>query len=387
MTRRQKYPVGMRTRARTDGTTRAWWEPNAAARALGFKSVDLDGTRLTWSAREAERINREVEAARRGDDLATARKRGRTIEDLIEHYRRSRKFDILKSATKPGYLSNLRIISEKWGAALITDFSKPVIYAWYETLAETRGRASAVALIRMMSVLFSHAERIGWRAENSNPCSNLGMEIPKPRRTTISWAQIDLLTATADKLGHKATGTAILMSALQGQRQTDIIEATRAAFAHIEMPGTGDEGRAWVWQLTRSKRGTEGVMLVHPELVPRVVAAVMARPDPADKLLIDELSGRAFTPDTIKKRWITVRAVAAKQDPALAAVQFRDLRRTFGVLARASGASREDVGDVLGNSAATDPRLGDTYMPASFYTASRAVMALKRPATKEPKKA
>ena len=65
----------------------------------------------------------------------------------------------------------------------------------------------------------------------------------------------------------------------------------------------------------------------------------------------------------------------------------QDLRRTFGVLARSGGASRDDVGDVLGNSAGSDPQLGEIYMPPSFDTASRAVMSIRRPTADKRKKA
>lgn len=388
MTKRRKHPVGLRTRTRRDGSLRCWWEPNAAASKLGFPPVELDGTRLTWSARAAERINRDVAAARRGEDLNTARKRGRTIEDLVETYKRSRKFLRLSAGSKPGYLSNLQIISRKWGTALVTDFTKPVIYAWYETLHDTSGATTAIAVIRMFSILFAHAERIGWRAENSNPCRNLGMSVPKPRHQVFTWAQLDLLVATADKMGLRATGTAILLSALQGQRQTDVIKAGRDEFRLVPLTDatTGQARKAWVWIFTRSKRGNEGGMELHQDVIPRVRAALAANID-IDRLLIDELGGRPFTSDAIKHRWARVRTEAAKKDPTLAGMQFRDLRRTFGALARAAGASSEDIGDVLGNSAATNPRLGVTYMPPSFTTASRAVHALRRPETTEEKKA
>lgn len=57
------------------------------------------------------------------------------------------------------------------------------------------------------------------------------------------------------------------------------------------------------------------------------------------------------------------------------------------MLSRAGGATKDDTGDVLGNSAAVNPRLGETYMPAQLETASRAVMAIKRPAKAKGRKA
>ncbi|MCB1349821.1 MAG: hypothetical protein KDK11_14730 [Maritimibacter sp.] len=391
MTRRpaQKTPPGMRTRDRADGSTRAWWEPNASARALGFQPVELDGNRLTWSAREAERINREVAAARKGDtprgDPRHAKPGSRTIDDLVETYRRSRQFAAKKPATQRDYLGAFRLISRKWGRHPVSEFTKPVMYAWHETLAETAGQAQAVALIRKMSLLFSHAELLGWRAEGSNPCSRLKMAVPKPRPRWLTWAELDALVAAADRLGLAATGTAILLSALQGQRQTDVIEASPAAFTHVEIPGEAAAGRVWIWQLTRSKRGTEGAMPLHPEVTPRVRAALAAHPG-SPTLLVDELGGLPFTPDAIRDRFARVRAAAAKDTPSLRDVQFRDLRRTFSVLARAAGADKADVGDVLGNTAATDARLGQTYMPPTFYTARRAVAMVRRPTPSEEEK-
>ena len=98
-------------------------------------------------------------------------------------------------------------------------------------------------------------------------------------------------------------------------------------------------------------------------------------------LLVDEATGEAYTDDLLRRRFIAVRAAAARTRPSLLRpnLQLRDLRRTFGVLARAGGGLREDVGDVLGNSAAVDPLLNETYMPASFETASRAVLSIVRP--------
>lgn len=385
-------PVGkkvarLRQRERSDGTWRIWWEPEASVRLLGFQSVELDADRPTWSAREAEKLNREVVRIRAGGEPHAPRVTGRTIEDLIEDYRRSRKFRALKPATQVSYAANFRLILAKWGSRAVADFTKPVMYAWHETLADNAGHSQAVALIRSMSILFSHAEMIGWRAEGSNPCSRLGMKTPAPRAGTFTWDQLDLMVAVADRLGLAATGTAILLSALQGQRQTDVISARAAAFrlARIVDPDTEAETRVWVWEFVRSKRGNTGAMEVHPDVLPRL-RALLARNDGREVLLIDELGGLPFTTFSIGDRFDRVRAEAARTDPAIADLQFRDLRRSFGALARAGGATKDDVGDVLGNSAATNPRLGETYMAPSFFTASRAVRAIRRPAAPDRKR-
>lgn len=57
----------------------------------------------------------------------------------------------------------------------------------------------------------------------------------------------------------------------------------------------------------------------------------------------------------------------------MARLHFRDLRRTFGALARAGGAPKSDTADVLGCSAANNSRLCATYTAPKFHTASPAV--------------
>ncbi|SOC09613.1 hypothetical protein [Rhodobacter maris] len=100
--------------------------------------------------------------------------------------------------------------------------------------------------------------------------------------------------------------------------------------------------------------------------------------------------------DRFQRRWATLRRTAAAAlaaegaaaaAEALAGLQFRDLRRTFGALSRAGGATKDDTADVLGNSAAVDQHLADIYMAPQLETSGRAVTAVQRPQKQERKKA
>lgn len=378
-------PPNLRERSRANGSTRIWWEPSAAARKLGFDAVELDAKRLTWSVREAEKLNRELAAAQKAGRRAAPASSGRSVEALVEAYRRSRKWDGLKPATRRDYDAAFRLIIRKWGPYQIRDFDKPTVYAWYETLTEHSGAWQAKSLLRKFSILFSHAEILGWRAENSNPCTKLALQSPKGRARTASWPEIDALLAAADRLGLLSIRVAITLALFQGQRQTDVFSATRAAFAQMHFPGPqGDAAPGWVWAFQRSKRGNEAVMRLHDEAAAAVEAA-MANPAPDhDRLIWDERTGRAYDTTNFQTRWQDVRAAAIDADtvnalPDLATLQFRDLRRTFGVLARRAGVSRDDVGDALGNSIARNPQLAGIYTPAEIETRSRAIRAIERP--------
>lgn len=386
--RRPVDPPGMRSRGRTDGTVRVWWEPSPAARKLGFDPVDLDADRMSWSRKRATDLNAEVAAAAAGGPKAGARKGaagGRTISALIADYQQSPHFTAsLAPKTRESYRKLLLQVEAKWGTYRVGDFDKATMTAWYETLFAAKGARMAQALIRQMSILFSRAESIGWRPENSNPCMRLRVVTPRPRSRAGRHDELAAMLKGADALGLSSMALAIRLAVYQGQRQTDIRTATRGAFALRSLPGR--KGQVWVWQFVRSKRGNAGAMIVHPAVVPALRAALAdtgtaAQPRLADAaLILDEATGAPPSEFLFNKRWRAVLDWAADPDrgncPSVADLQFRDLRRTFAVLARAGGASKDDVADVLGNSAAVNPILGETYMPASFETASRAVAAV-----------
>ncbi|MGR3522703.1 MAG: hypothetical protein ACU0FT_08110 [Paracoccus sp. (in: a-proteobacteria)] len=375
-------PPGLRERPRSDGTTRIWWEPSATARNLGFAAVELDEGRLTWSRREAEKLNREFEAAQRTGKRVIRTAGGRTIEALIEHYVKSLAFTELAPKTRKSYSGNFRLIVEKWGTSPVRDFTKPVMRTWYETLYRTKSDYTAMALVRAMSLLFSHAEMIGWRTEGTNPCHRLKMRTPRPRRRSASWDEIDVLVATADSIGLPSIGTAILLSLLQGQRQADVIKATCGEFERRRTMDGGAAGSRIQWTFSRSKRGNAGAFWLHSEVAARVACLIDGAGDPQRRLLLDEETGAAYDEDLFSRRWRKVRDAAADRQGSITQIgrlQFRDLRRTFGVLSRSGGATRDDTADVLGNSAATNPRLAETYMPSQLDTASRAIEAIRRP--------
>lgn len=381
---------GLRQRQRADGSWRLWWEPSGSARALGFDPVELDENRLSWSARRARELTDLVARKRRGEATAPVGAAGRTMSALIHAYLQGDDFREKRTATQASYRRNLAIIDEKWGAFAVPAFTKPIMHEWYQACRRTRGDTQAVRLLGMCSILFGFAELKGWRAENSNPCAKLKMKIPSPRQRVASWAELDALLDAAHEQGLPSVGTAALLSALQGQRQTDILAATCDAFSQVTVPAAGQaQQTVWAWRVDRSKRGTLGLMQVHPIVLDRVLPLIADRPGDAP-LLIEERTGHRYDTFLFQSRWSEVREAAARHCPSLTGadvLQFRDLRRSFSVWAKAGGAGNEDVGDVLGNSAALDPRLEETYMPSTFATASRAVLSIARPDPSERKKA
>lgn len=379
MARKPKPPVpdqikGLRQRQNADGSWRLWWEPSAVERKLGFKPVRLSADAPTHAAREARALNAKVEQAR--DPTAKARSYGRTIADLIEVYKSSRYWADRAPKTQQSYDRLHAQILRKWGDENVIEFTKPVMATWYETIAATGKVTLARQLIRQMSILFSHAEIIGWRPENSNPCFRLRMVSPKPRSARVSWADLDALVTTADMAGLPSIGTAALLLVLQGQRSTDVRKARLSDFELVAL--TDDAPPVWVWVLDQSKRGKRVAMQLHPEVEARIKPMLLRAAENASAPVCPRPdTGTAYSEDLMIKHFNRVCADTGRK--SLLGIQMRDLRRTFGILARAGGASREDTADALGNTAGKDPRLYDTYMPATVLTASRAVRAIERP--------
>ncbi len=393
MTRRPSPPIKdapdrLRQRFRASGSWRIWWEPEAAVRKLGFEVVEFDAGAPMKACRGARDLNDQVALARVTGGAPQPRRGLICIEDVAEDYLRSMQFLGLVRQTRASYRGAIRLIIRKWGDVAAVDITKPMMRTWYETLYRDAGKFQALQLIRLMSVLMSHAELRGWRPEQSNPCYRLGVSVPKPRKRVVDWAEFDALIAAADRVGLPSIGLVASLSMLAGQRLTDCMAALRGDFEErkVVWPGTENPASVWVWFVDRSKTGAEGALLLHAELAP-LVATVLVRPAPADaKLIIEERVGRAYDMDLFQKRWGEVRAAAvaggagAQPCESLADVQFRDLRRSFAVHARRGGASVDDAGDALGNSVGTNDRLKDTYMPPDFFTAARAVAAVNRPA-------
>ncbi|MBY5988183.1 tyrosine-type recombinase/integrase [Roseovarius atlanticus] len=376
---------GLRQRQRGDGSWRVWWEPSAAGRAAGLAPVDLDPERPTWSIGKARELGKDEAAALDAGTKRSTGPGGRTIDALINDYRRSRFFKERKPATRRDYDIKLNAIARKWGSYAVAQFTKPVMNQWYETILDTGKAHWAAGQLRMMSVLMSHAETIGWRPEGSNPCFRLKMKATPKRGRRATWNEFDALMAAADQL-HQAgdakmqrMATAIALSILCAQRREDILHARLSDFRDMQLRmENGAPVDIFGWELTRSKRGTYGIVPVHEEVAPRI-RALQDQAAAGDEFLMAGPDGAPILPDTFWKLWKRIRAAAAKEEPTAATLQFRDLRRTFGKWSRAGGASKSDVADVLGNTADQDAGLSEVYMAPSLDTVLRAQAAVRRP--------
>ncbi|AUC52325.1 hypothetical protein CDO87_03580 [Sagittula sp. P11] len=363
----------MRQRQKADGSWRLWWEPTPAQRAMGAAPEDLDANRPTWSKRRAE----ELRDAAAGKAKRRAGSGGRTLAALRADYCRSSMFKRLSASTRKGYEADFKRIEDRWGTTHVARIARPDVRTWYEGI-EATAPTMAGKLVRSMSVLMSHAELRGWRPENSNPCSKLKVAPIQRRKRFASWDELDALVKAAEDKGWPNMACAILLAVYSGQRQADVIACELDEMRDVQTP----DGPVLTWDLERQKRGNRGIVPMHSDVAARLRNRIAGAADGQVRLLLDDVTGAPWSGDLFRKRWAEIRAAAGKACPSIKrpALQFRDLRRTFGILARQGGATRDDIADVLGNGVDVSDALAGIYTPAQIAATQRAVSAVRRPA-------
>lgn len=369
-------PTGLRQRQRANGSWRLWWEPNGTQRKLEFEAVELDANRLTWSIKEAERINKLVANVAAGNPKVAAGTTGGgprkgSFDQLVDRYFKSPEFDQLSAASKDSYSATIRRLRQKWATARVSDFDRAICKEYYDTLYGTGKHTQALHLIRMLSVLLSYAVEIGWIEHN--PALNLRKVTPPPRQRLATWDEIDALLDAAAALDWPTMGLAVALSVFNGQRQADIINAKVAAF------------QAGCWELVRSKNKRASRLVLHHETAKWLPAAIAAGREDRERLILDPVTGLPTDKYGFSKRFDQIRAEAAKACPSLLApdrLQFRDLRRTFSALARDAGVEDRDRADALGNTSDVNAALSQTYNPPSDRAAAKAIHSITRPERK-----
>lgn len=166
-----------------------------------------------------------VYAQLRSGRIATPAKRN--IKRLIESYMQSQNWEVLAKNTRKSYLQSFRYIEEKSGHLDPATFTQPDIYAMRDALKDTPTTANR--RVGAFSVLFAHAKKIGWVADN--PVT--GVEFLKgkrPARTPWPENMIAAFRKAADSLS-------LLMFEMllgTGQRIGDVLAMQ---WAHIEGDG------------------------------------------------------------------------------------------------------------------------------------------------------
>jgi len=165
---------------------------------------------------------------------------GKTYRALIASYRKDHRFSRLTPRTKADYDKVLTFIADRLGDHDPTKTRHWTIVEWQ------RENAGAIRfanyLVQILSILFKHAKRLGWREDN--PAEGVEMlKSAAPRREAWPADKVEAYRA-------KATGPALLIFELclgTGQRIGDVLRMRwndiDGGRIHVKQGKTGNE--AW----------------------------------------------------------------------------------------------------------------------------------------------
>ncbi len=221
--------------------------PGCRAKA-GERQTSKTAKRGLWLAKgdavaRADLSNQEVEAWRqvqggvRDKPARIKQKAWRTCEQLHKLYLKSPKWAKLASSSKVDYTSKLKIFlntklddaDTRFGDVPLAAIETSHLYLWWEKLHEQRGHAMANGTIRVVSAMFSHGRRIGWRKDN--PAMQLGLDGVAPRVVVWSPSEIAHLVETADGMGLPSVADAVILALHTGQRRGDVLALEMPAIA------------------------------------------------------------------------------------------------------------------------------------------------------------
>lgn len=401
-----------------DGRPR--WEPGPALRRLGFAGVDLKNAAGLWLSEgdaivRAQELNAEADARRLNTE---APKRGvsrspHSCEDLWDRYRKSSKFTGLAAATQYDYeakaqpflygfkatrrqvLGNGRTIEpgehvDGFAGYIVAAIDKPVMFSYAEILAFQKGKSMSLGIIAVARRLFSFAELIGWRSENSNPAFRLELARPAPRLRLGTPTEIAAVVAAADlfpvmdRHGKQrgllhSMGDAIVLALHSGQRQRDV----------LAMPDTIVDAERI--KLSQFKTGAAVDVKMTPACAARMTAAKQRARSrqivslDAGPIIVHEGTGQAYNAHTFRHLFAEVRTLAAtgqldgkpveglKPCASVADLQFLDLRDTAVTRLALAGCSKWQIASITGHSFESIDRILKHYLVLSRDFADPAI--------------
>jgi integrase len=189
-------------------------------------------------------------------------------------------------------------------------------------------------LVACMSTMFNFAERIGWRADGSNPCRHVE-KYPQRRRERF---------LSGDELARLGDALAAYSGSLYVTGAVKLLVFTGARLGEVL-------GLQWAWidsergeaRLPDSKTGAKTLHLPPPALA---VLAELPQIVGNPHVIVGKLNGARLV--NLEKPWRAIRKAAGLDD-----VRLHDLRHGFASVAASSGMGLPLIGGLLGHASPT----------------------------------
>ena len=345
---------------------RWFWQPSADLRTKGWHPQRLAASSLAQAMDLAEKLNQELDSWRlQQQEGGTAKASAGSVAAMIKAYQAS-KWWPPGLRTRRDYGHYLARLAEWAGDMPARAITPTAVQAWHDMMAsrtEGKGRARKVirtpargaAAVRVLSALLSAGKRLGF--VDSNAALGAGVSVDRQREPVLwSRAALDHLVATADAMGWRSQGTAMLLNFWCGQRQGDV----------LALPPWRLESGAIV--LKQRKTGRKVSLPVH--LVTELVARLEQERTRAGQLaslshmLLHEGTGRPWQAFTFTHTFAEIRDTAAKGAqlkqpdgtvveipamPAVADLRWMELRHTAVTALHLAGLDPLRISSITGH--------------------------------------
>lgn len=358
------------------------WEPGPTLRARGYKGRDLKDATGAWLTRgraidAAEALNKAVKDMPAGELPRAAYER--TFTELADKLRATRKFELqlddahkgrkkrrLKKKTIDNYKMHLRIIEEWCGDQPWAGVTQKAIENWYDALIEVRGLSMANATMRVGRLALNYAiDKLEWTVVNR--FAKIELEEADGRRVLWPLDEIACFVAFADALGLPEFGDAMVIDALVGLRQSDLLAAPRFNLDGnmlVLTAKTGHPARVPVVRQFRERilAGRRRIADRAPTLIPvtEIVSSKTLRPftDKTDfretfRLIRLYAAGFAHMMAAAGVGTWPDQILALQPIPEILAKQWGDLRDTSVTMLLRAGCSDAEIATIQGRSLAS----------------------------------
>lgn len=385
-------------RTTSTGGVRRYWNPRKKLRALGWPTVRLSDD-FGDAIRQARAINAVCDrwSAQRGSRQQVARPAdlvdrlrvdwGETLPDvtptpgapsvppaagpgtvgaMIDAFYLSPQFTAKMPKTQGFYRYHLETVRQWAGDLPVQSITAPAVDEFREALAK-RAPRKATGVVQAIRRLYNWGARQhrfrALIAENPGARAQLDMS---PASEPRLWQPDEArhMVATADRLGHHAIGTAIMLAIWLGQRQGDILALRRDAWAD-----------GW-FTLIQSKTGRAVTVPDNPSLSQRIEAE-FARQNAAGiggvTILLDEVTGRPYDEDLFRKRFRKVRNAAARDMASCGELQFYHCRHTAVCAMAEAECTTIEIAAISGHSLQHVATILERYLVRTRALAANAV--------------
>lgn len=372
------------------GVSYYWMPPKKTLEQFDMLSrrlAESDGL-LETAIREAEALNRQLDAKRNGDVAALPAPKPEKIRGtlpwLYEQFQASTKYTQRAPGTQKFYDENfnhVRAWSELAGHPPVKGIPRDACFRFYELLC-TPGDADdeppmmtrAKNVMTTLRRVLTHGVDIG--EIPFNPASKLELVTPEPRDEIWTDSQVQQFIDAALKAGRPSMALAVRITADLGLRRGDMVRLQQSAYANgmftlrPQKTRRRADGNTGKWIQFRALQWTRDAMAAWaPQSDGRLVHA---------NIIVSEKTRQPYNVDTFTKDF---REIADSVVPALVCgndkLLFMDLRRTAVVNLARAGCTVPEIAAITGHSKKTIYTLLETYLPTDAVVAENAITKLE----------